>query len=427
MKSTLSSISHIHCIGIGGIGISAISRMMLSEGKKVSGSDSSSTIITLELQKLGVVFFSELKASNISDTVDFVVYTTAIAEDNEELAEAKKRNIPVLTYPQMLGLISESMSTIAIAGTHGKTTTTAMVATMLIVANRHPKVIVGSLLKGYNSNYIPGNENIFVVEACEYRRSFLNLKPHILIITNIDVDHLDYYKDLEDIQSAFIELSSKMDSSDFLICDTDEANVLPIIQNTKATVIDRKNTITLNLKVPGQHNIQNAYGALKVGTILGIEESILVKGLETFDGTWRRFEYKKTTENGTLIYDDYAHHPTEIKATLEGARSAFPHKKIIAIFQPHLFSRTKLLLEDFAAAFNDVDEVIVAPIYAAREKLDPTINSEMLKDAINKNSSIAKCFDTFPQIAKYVASQADDQTLVITLGAGDIYKVVDLL
>ena len=324
----------------------------------------------------------------------------------------------------MLGIISKDKFTIAVSGAHGKTTTTAMVAKILIDAKYDPTIIVGSLLKEQGSNFVAGKGKYFVVEACEYKKSFLEINPKIIVITNIDNDHLDYYGNLENIKKAFSEFVAKLDKDGFLICDSGDENLKETIKTTKAKIIDYAKIDTdFDLKIPGEHNIKNAKAAMSVAKILDIDEKEAIKSLNDFSGTWRRFEYKGKTKNDVLIYDDYGHHPTEIKATLKGAREFFGGKKIWCVFQPHLYSRTKLLLEDFGKSFSDADEIILADIYAAREPKDESINSKILADEITKNGGKAIYMESFDKIAKLLAEKAEKGDVVITMGAGDIYKV----
>ncbi|MBU1557937.1 UDP-N-acetylmuramate--L-alanine ligase [Patescibacteria group bacterium] len=431
-KINLKNIKKIHFIGIGGIGVSAVARMMLGEGKKVSGSNLGESKIIKELEKIGATTFYNHDESHLNPDTDLIVYSPAIPENNTELVKAKKLNIPAITYPQSLGLISENKYTIAVSGTHGKTTTTAMIYDILRDSNFDPTVIVGSLIKGLNgerTNFIKGDSQYFVVEACEYKRSFLQLQPNILVITNIDLDHLDYYKDLADIQSAFRELVLKMKESDFVVCDPDNKNIALVIKDIKAKIIDIKNfdTNKFNLKIPGQYNLENARESFAVGNILEIEQEKSIKSLNNFEGTWRRFEFKGKTKNETLIYDDYAHNPTEVKATLQGAKEFFPDKKITVIFQPHLYSRTKVFLEDFAKSFNDADKVIILPIYAAREENDPTINSQILVDKIKENNPNVSLVKYDDLLNNFNVNGYDENNVIFTIGAGDVYKIGEKL
>ncbi|MFH1170793.1 MAG: UDP-N-acetylmuramate--L-alanine ligase [Candidatus Vogelbacteria bacterium] len=399
--TNLSSRQKVYFIGIGGIGVSALARKYLSDGYQVLGSDRTTSLITTELEKLGVKIFLKQRAGNITADFDLVIYTIAIPANHPELVRARKLGIKVLSYPEALGKLSRKVFTIAIAGTHGKTTTTAMVAEILLTARRDPMVIVGSLLRragARQSNFIAGKGPL-VVEACEYRRSFLNLSPQILVITNIDNDHLDYYRDLADIQSAFAELASKVPKDGKVITEKEYLQIkLPI-----------------KLLVPGQHNQRNAQAAIAVAKTVGISERLARRALASFRGTWRRFEYKGKTKRGALIYDDYAHHPTEIRATLAAAREEFPRRRIIVIFQPHLYSRTKLLFKEFTESFADADEILILPIYAAREPKDKTISSRILATAIPRATYVPN----FLAVEKHLA-KTDRHDLILNLGAGDV-------
>lgn len=420
----MRQIKKIHFIGIGGIGISAIARMMLMQGKKVSGSDRFFSIITDELKKLGAEIYKGHRLSNFASDTELVVYTTAVSKNNPELQKAKKLKIPSMSYPEMLGLISRDKYTIAVSGAHGKTTTTAMIAKILIDAKMDPTVIVGSLLKDCKSNLIIGKSKWFVCEACEYKKAFLNLNPKIIIITNIDNDHLDYYKNLKNIQKAFSQFISKLNKEDFLIYNKKDSNSFPVVKKAKCRVIDYlKIDARPDLKIPGVHNTENAKAALTVAKILKIQKKKALKSLKNFSGTWRRFEYKGRTKNGIEIYDDYAHHPTEIKASLNAARENFKNNKIWCVFQPHLFSRTRLLLDDFAKSFNNADFIIVTDIYAAREKNDKKIHAKNLVKKIQKYNSNVVYISYFSSIKKFIKKNAKKGDIIITMGAGDIFKI----
>ncbi len=420
----IENIKKVHFVGIGGVGISAVAKLMLLKGKKVSGSDISSSPIVKNLEELGIKINIGHDSKNIGPDTDLVVQTIAVPKDNPEIIEAQNKKIEIKTYPEMLSIISKDLDTIAISGTHGKTTTTAMLSKVLIDANLDPTVIVGSMMKESDSNLVVGNGKYFLVEACEYKRSFLNLYPKILVITNIDLDHLDYYKDLEDIQSAFRELAVRVPKEGVVICDATHPKVLPVIKNLTCRVIDYTKLAEkkLKLKVGGEHNQQNALACLAVSGFLLIDKEKAMNSLENFSGTWRRFDLRGKTKKGALVYDDYAHHPKELETTLRGTREMYPDSKIIGFFQPHLFSRTKLLLDDFSKAFTDLDEIFVLPIYPAREEFDASISSEMLVEKIIKNGKTAHLVESQEKAIKII-NELDDKTVVINLGAGDIYKI----
>jgi len=422
----------IHFVGIGGIGISAVARMLLLEGKTVSGSDRSASVVTDELLAAGATVTIGQEKSNLPDECDLVIYTVAIPLENPELVEAKEKGIPCLTYPETLNLISEEKFTIAISGTHGKTTTTAMIAKILIDEGLDPTVIVGSLMKnpsGGKSNFIAGKSKYLVVEADEYRKAFLNLTPHVLVITNIDADHLDFYKDLADIQNTFGELVAKIPKDGALVTNSHNDHITPVLASASCGVVDYTQLkLTKPLSVPGEHNRQNARAALSVAALLKIPFDHAMESLISFTGVWRRFELKGTTAKGALVYDDYAHNPQKVAAALAGAREMYPDRKIIAVFQPHLFSRTKLLLHEFAHSFSDADEVLIAPIFPAREAFDPTISSRMLADELKKQNVNARAFEDFPSIIEYLKTvNLDEKCVLLTIGAGEAYKIGESL
>jgi len=448
----LNTIKNVHFIGIGGIGISAVARMMLHEGKVVTGQDMQDGEVVSELKKVGANIRIGQSYENIPDDADLIVYTIAIDKYDPELARKIKEQtkIPVRSYPQMLDIISRDKYTIAVSGTHGKTTTTAMIAQILRNNGDDPTVIVGSLLVGDpnrtdgqgKSNFIAGKSRYFVVEACEYRRSFLNINPKILVITNIDNDHLDYYKDIEDIKSAFREMALKVPSDGFVICNPDDSHVMDVIKDINAKVINWNNYFNkdLKLKIPGVHNKKDAACAVAVASILDISKEKAEQYVGEFPGTWKRFEFKGKLKSGALVYDDYAHHPTEVMATLAGFRELYPRDyglsddnagwKVTVVFQPHLFSRTKLLLDDFAKSFTDADEVLILPIYYAREEDDGTISSKILSDEINKITNNSKAFDSFEDLEQYLETKLSDmneKNIIITMGAGEAVKVADFL
>ena len=430
MQLDLLTIKHVHFIGIGGIGVSAIARMMIGQGKQVSGQDMHDSEIIHALQKLGAEITVGQTHDAIPANADLVVYTIAIQTYDPVLFEnLTKLEIPVRSYPQMLHEVTAGKYTIAISGTHGKTTTTAMIAGILSDAQKDPTVIVGSLLSS-GTNFIAGHSEYVVVEACEYRRSFLNIEPTILVITNIDEDHMDYYTDIEDIKSAFRELAMKVPSNGYIVCNPADKNIADVIKDVKATIVDYSTYVTgtISLKVPGAHNKRNAAAAVALGETLGIAVVDSTKSLGEFSGTWRRFQRKGTLANGACLYDDYAHHPKEIIATLEGFRELYPKNqwKIIVLFQPHLFSRTKSLFTEFTESFNDADTVVVLPIYAAREEDDGTVSSGMLARDIAGPHAVSAA--SFTDAEKYIHDlPVDDHTVVVTMGAGDVYTIADAL
>ncbi len=440
MDLDLNKIKNIHFIGIGGIGISAIARMMLADGKSVSGQDMQDSEIIADLKSAGADITIGQSFENIPEGTELVVYTIAIEYYDPELFNKlqEQKDFSIRSYPQMLHLVTDHKYTIAIAGTHGKTTTTAMIGYALRGIGKDPSMIVGSLIQQDPSstsgqartNYWAGKSDLFVVEACEYRRSFLNIKPNILVITNIEADHLDYYKDIADIQSAFHELVMSVPDGGYIICNPNDEIVAKVLVGTMAHIIDytRFFNDNLKLKIPGLHNKYNAACALAVIDALAFDKSEATNKLADFPGTWRRFEYKGALSSGTKVYDDYAHHPTEIKASLQGFRELYPSSsgyKVTVVFQPHLFSRTKSLLDEFAHSFAEADNVLILPIYYAREVDDGTVSSHTLSDAIG---SIASGYDDFEQAKKYLMNMnLGDKDILVTMGAGEAFKVGDTL
>jgi UDP-N-acetylmuramate--alanine ligase len=462
--NTLTDKKHVHFIGIGGIGISAIARLLIAEGIGISGSDRSASDITNSLQKAGATIFIGHAAENLPANCDTVVYTVAVPADNPELTEARRRNLSAFSYPQTLEIISREKFTIAVSGTHGKTTTTAMLGSILIEAGLDPTILVGSLMTDprqshsgaavsqHGTNFISGKSRYFVVEADEYKKSFHNLFPKILVITNIDADHLDFYKDLADIQASFAELARRVPADGFIICTTADPHLKPVIDDSgiSARILDYSthSTASLKLHVPGAHNRQNAAAAGTAAAALGVSLPAINSALEHFRGTWRRFQYKGETTEGALVFDDYAHNPKKVAAAIAGAREAYPKHRIITVFQPHLYSRTKSLFNEFVEALGTADHVILLPIYAAREQFDPSISSDMLNDAINTSSkkpnsqgfssghfstvcsdfSIAKEYLTdILKTPKIKGSSPKKPNLIIVMGAGDVNALSDML
>lgn len=415
--SEILSARKIFFIGIGGIGISALAKMAISRGIEVSGINDEDSPKTLNpLRKLGADIFYQSENRDLPKA-DLYVYSDAwIYRGPEIMTKAKETGKPVLSYFEALGEFAKGYKVIAIAGTHGKTTTTAMVAEILIEAGLDPTVVVGSFIKKLNSNFRKGSSEsaspsqggYLVVEADEYNRHFLNFNPFITIITNIEADHLDYYKDLADVQDAFNKLASQ----------------------SEKTILDYSEYIEKvpKLAVPGIHNRMNAAAALAVADALGIQEDIAQKALSEFSGTWRRLEKRGHTAEGTIVYDDYAHHPTEIVASLEALREIYPKgtKNITVVFQPHLYSRTKALFGDFAKSFTGADQVFFLPIYFAREDPDPSVSSEKLAEAVAKEGVKAEAFPDFESAERAVSAlNLGKNDVLVTMGAGEAYKVAD--
>lgn len=452
----LSKYKNIHCIGIGGVGLSAIAEILISRGYKVSGSDMKESDITEHLADIGAEIYIGHRAENV-ENAELIVYSAAIAEENPEIIRAREKNIPLAGRAEILGvLMDEYENSIAISGTHGKTTTTSMVSLILEHAKLEPTILVGGNLEEIGGNVKVGKSEYFVTEACEYRDSFLQLRPKIEVILNIDSDHLDYFKDIEHIVSSFDKFAKALpkngkiiayDANPFVnrvIKDIPDAITYGYNGNCTYSISDvvfgtdgmpsfdvhyrGKSFGKVKLSVPGEHNILNAVAALACCHQLGVGAETIIDTLDKFSGTQRRFDIIGTTDKGVKLVDDYAHHPTEIKATLSAAGN-IPHKKLWTLFQPHTYTRTLALFDEFADAFEKTDVLILADIYAAREKNIYEISSEKLADEIKRIHPDKEVYymDSFDKIADFVCENAKLDDLVITMGAGDIYKVGELI
>lgn len=425
MEVNGSSIKKAHFTGIGGIGMSALAQLMHEQGIVVSGSDREESPVTDLLARKGIEVKIGQVAENVSSDIDVLIYSDAVPEGNPERALASELLIPQLSYFEGLGIVTTEKRVVAVAGTHGKTTTTGMLARILRDAEVSPTAVVGSLVQDFGSNYLPGTSDWFVVEACEYRRHFLNLTPEILVVTNLEFDHTDYFRDLVDVQDAFRTLMERTTGT--IVTDTSNPNIAPLLLDVTAQVVDYTQEPAYEIRFPGEFNHMNARAAAAAARAVlpEIGEESIAHSLKEFRGTWRRFEYKGKTENGADVYDDYAHHPTAIEVTLAELRKRAKGKVFVA-FHPHLYSRTRDLFDGFADAFTRADQVILAPIYAAREVSDGLISSSLLAERINANGTHAVALDTFEQIEESLRAAGPDD-VVITMGAGDIYKVADAL
>ena len=418
----------IHCVGIGGIGVSALAQLLQHEGHIVSGSDRSPSHVTALLEKKGIeVLIGHDKP--LPADVEFVIYSDAVPADNPERAEALKRGIPQMTYFEALGKVSEGKRTIAVCGTHGKTTTTAMITKMLVDLGASPTAIIGSLTKDFESNFVAGDSDLFVVEACEYRRHFHHLHPTVLVVTNIELDHTDYYKDMDDLNDSFKVMISKVPLTGTVVANTMQESVRRALLGSMVTTVDYWAEYSPDLRLIGEFNKMNAKAAKSAvkAVLPRVADAELDESLRSFQGTWRRFEFIGETPEGALVFDDYAHHPTAIRETLKATRARFPDKKITVAFHPHLYSRTKSLFKEFSEAFVDADTAIIAPIYAAREENDPSISNAILAEATKTKEGHAIALESFEEIREKLRSEAGAGDVIVTMGAGDIYKVAEAL
>lgn len=419
----------IYCIGIGGIGLSALAQLLAHEGHEVVGSDRSPSVVTELLEKRGIKVSIGSDASFITPDIELVIYSAAVHEDNPERMRVKELGIPSMTYFQALGKVSEGKKTIAVSGTHGKTTTTAMITKILVDGGLKPTAIIGSLTKDFESNFVAGEGDVFVVEACEYKKHFLHVTPTVLVITNIEWDHTDFFGSLREVIGAFNELARKIVSGGAVIFNGKSTSTLQALDGVRARQVPYEVESAPPLELIGEFNRENARAAKAAVRALfpQVEEEQMDASLQSFKGTWRRFEYKGKTQEGALVYDDYAHHPTAMQLTIEAAKKKFPHKKIIVAFHPHLYSRTKSLMVDFAEALSHASTAVIAPIFAAREESDPEVTSKVLAEYARRAGGTVQALPDFDSIEKWLRTEAKEDDVIITMGAGDIYKVADSL
>lgn len=446
---------HIHFVGIGGIGMSGMAEILLKRGYHITGSDGANSENTERLEKMGATVFIGHSPEQINGA-DVVVYTSAVkAEENVETREALKLNIPVIKRAEMLAELMRMKFGIGIAGTHGKTTTTTMAGHVVQAGDFDPTIIVGGRVHSFDkTNAVVGEGDIIIVEADEYDRTFLRLSPSLTVITNIDADHLDIYSDLDDIKASFIEFANKVPFYGSVIICLDDPTLRSIIPQLKRRLLtygltpqaqlravditssamfttftvlfDDKILGQLTINAPGIHNVKNALAAIGIGLELNMSFEDIKQGLTQFSGVFRRFQIK--TDNGTvMVVDDYAHHPTEVKATLKAARDGWPDRRIISVFQPHLYSRTRDLYEEFGLSFFDADVLVATDIYPSRETPIEGVNGELISNTAksygHRNVHYVADKKELPLKLKEIAEEGD---IIITMGAGDIYKYGEL-
>lgn len=446
-----SSIKKIHFVGIGGIGMSGIAEILLDQGFAVSGSDRALSEVTSRLEELGATIYEGHKPQHVAADVDAVVYSSAVSLDNLEVLEAQRRKIPIIRRAEMLAEVMRLKYGIGIAGTHGKTTTTSMISLVLIEGNLDPTVIVGGKLSGLGgTNARLGHGDFIVVEADEFDRSFLSITPTIAVLTTLETDHLDCYRDLEDIKGAFIQFANKVPFYGFVVLCLDEPALLDIMpQLSKKKIVTyglnpqadvqaveirhKENTSTfmvvrhsedlgqVTLHVPGKHNVQNALAAIATALELGVPFEKIKRGIEQFTGVYRRWE-KKGEVDGIVLYDDYAHHPTECTATLSGVKAGW-RKRVVCVFQPHLYTRTRDFYEEFGKSFLLSDVLVVTDVYSAREEPIQGVTGELIASAAkqfgHKEVHYVPDKNQVPSFLKSIVKSGD---IVITMGAGDIWK-----
>ena len=443
---------HIHFIGIGGISMSGLAEILLEEGFTISGSDAKESPLTDKLASEGVQISYPQSAANITSGIDAVVYTAAIHEDNPEFAAAKNTGLPMLSRAELLGQIMDNYAnSVAVAGTHGKTTTTYMLSQVLLAADSDPTISVGGILKAIHGNIRVGHSDVFLTEACEYTNSFLNFHPKYSLILNIEEDHLDFFKDLADIRHSFRRFAENTAEGGTIIINGAITDYEEIVKDLPVSVVtyglteacdyypsditfDEKGCATytamhqgraltsVKLNIPGMHNVSNSLAVIAAALSLKIELSTITSGISQFTGTDRRFELKGMYKDGVTVIDDYAHHPTEIAATLTAAQN-YPHKRIICVFQPHTYTRTKAFLKDFAKALSLADVIVLADIYAARETDTLGISSKNIEDDLKALGKEAYYFPSFDEIENFLQKKCMNGDLLITMGAGDVVKI----
>lgn len=444
-----------HCvyfIGIGGIGMSAIARILMNEGCIVAGSDVRTSPLTSTLEEMGAKITTKQDGSFMSSETDMVVVSASISEDNPDLKTARKMGINVVKYSQVLGSLMKEKRGIAISGTHGKTTTSAMISTVLKTAGLDPTFVIGGEVPDIGGNAYLGKGNLFVAEACEYDRSFLNLAPQVGVITNIEEDHLDYYETIEKIIHAFGDFAASISSDGLLVVKNHDNNVAVAIQRAHCKVetysldnpsdwcaevlsggngmkrfkVFQKGTYfdEFSLQIPGSHNVLNALAATAVSTYIGVDKDAIKTALASFHGANRRFQIIGVRKGITVI-DDYAHHPTEIRVTLKAARELYPEKRIWCVFQPHQYSRTRHLLKEFARSFHHANQVILADIYATRDNdyEKTAMNAMKLYGEIRNTGMDIEYVPQLGDIVNVLYERVMPGDIVMTMGAGDVWKV----
>lgn len=460
---------HIHFVGIGGISMSGLAEILLDNGYTVSGSDAKKSDTTQKLISLGANIHYGHNYENIADDISYVVYTAAVKDDNPELVAARDKGITTVTRAELLGRIMEQYKTaISVAGTHGKTTTTSMIAEIMLAYECDPTILVGGMLKTIGGNLRVGHSDYLVTEACEYTNSFLSLISNINVILNVREDHLDFFKDINDIRHSFKIFANKLDEKGTLIINSSIDNISYFTNGLKCSyhtfglnsnisdyspsnvvynefacasfdvekriikcsggscqAIGTEKIAHIDLKVPGEHNILNALAAFATASAIKIPVEYIVKGLNNYSGTDRRFQYKGNF-NGVNVIDDYAHHPDEIVATLTAAKK-YPHNNIWCVFQPHTYTRTKALMNEFAKALSLADKVVLAKIYPARETDTLGISSDNLRQELEKLGTEVYYYETFDEIENFLSKKCINDDLLITMGAGDVVLIGEKL
>ncbi len=445
-------VKKLHFVGIGGIGMSGIAELLINQGFKITGSDINDSKVIQNLKDKGAEIFKGHHTNNITDA-DVLVYSSAVNEDNQEIIAAHKKNIPIIRRAEMLGeLIALKETSIGVAGTHGKTSTSSMAGAMLSKAKLDPTLVVGGLVRNINTNSLLGEGDIIVVEADEFDRSFLSLQPTIGIITNIELEHTDCYEDLDDLQNAFTQFANASPFYGAVIIGNQSPAAAEIIPNIKRPVVTfglskesdfyasdiihnksettftvyhkDKNLGVIHLKVPGEHNVLNALASVALGIEMNIPFHDIAAGLESYRGVRRRFDIKGEA-NGIMVVDDYAHHPTEVRVTLKSAKNGW-NRRIIGVFQPHLYSRTRAFYQEFAIALMETDILVVTDVFPAREEPIEGVNGKMVAD-FAKDSGHKNVFyiENLENLEKKLDNICQSNDMIITIGAGNIWRYAE--
>lgn len=452
----LNKNKHLYFIGIGGIGMSGIAEFLLNQNFTISGSDIRNSERVRHLKKLGCSIYLEHSKDNIKK-YDLVVYSSAINKSNPEIIAAQSMHIPIIKRAELLGqLIKLKATSIGVSGTHGKTTSSSMLGNILIENKMEPSLIIGGIVNKLNNNNISGNGSIIVVEADEFDKSFLSLQPTHAIINNLDLEHLDSYKNIDDLKNNFIHFANSISFYGTVALCLDSPNLASILNKIKRkiitfsltnrnaniytkniindknrtsfdVIINNKSSYRIKLNVPGEHNIYNALGTIALASELKIDKAIIQKGLEAYQGVKRRFDIRYYIENkNILLIDDYAHHPVEINKTLNSIKAGWPNRRIIAIFQPHLYSRTQNFYLDFAESLRISDLIIITDIYGAREEPIKGVSSKLIyNELVRFNNKKYKLINNIDNVPNYIKSNINNDDIVITMGAGDIHTIIE--
>ncbi len=449
-----NDIKNIHLIGIGGVSMSSIAKMLLKMGYNVTGSDNSTNEMTDKLKNMGIEIQHNHEV-NLIKNADVMIHTLAVTKKNPEVAYALDNNIQTYSRSKFFGLLTSKYKySLGVAGTHGKTSTTSMLAVMLLQKDFDPTIFVGAHLNELDGNSHFGNSDYILNETCEYKESYLDFDLNYVVLNNIELDHTDYYANIDDVINSFKKLINSLREPKVVIANLDDPNVKKVIDDTssntytysinsdslyKADNIEYINGFAkydftknnklikkVKLSVPGVINVYNSLGALSLMDALHLIDDKAIKSLENYKGLSRRFEYKGTY-NGATVYDDYAHHPSAIKSLVKILNQVYPDKKKIIAFEPHTYSRTKSLFNEFANSFIGIDKVYLTDIYAAREKNTYNVSSEMLVEEINKYSSNAEYAKDYDSLIKNLKKELDENTVFCTVGAGLLYKVSNVI